>query len=170
PIAGGINMKLINNRLRFTGTYITLYNRNPLFGENLTRTSGFSSRLSNRRLIRSRVLEFRLGTTTIYRPGWTWDVNLNWSKNRTSVEELSDNLQKLILWEENGGGAITFVGEEIGNLYSRGYASVKDPNTPYYRWPILDIAGEWIELSGDENMKKVGNFNPDFVMGMQTSL
>lgn len=169
-IEGGIDLNLFNNRLRFTGTYYTLDNRNQIFAVNLPRSSGYSSRLINAGLIRSRGFEFTLGATPVNRNGWNWDVNLNWSKNRTSVEELSDNLQKLILWEENGGGAITFVGEEIGNLYSRGYASVKDPNSPYYRWPILDNAGEWIELSGDENMKKVGNFNPDFVMGMQTSL
>jgi len=95
---------------------------------------------------------------------------LNWSKNKTTVEELSENLEKLIFWEENGGGAITFLGEEIGNMYSRGFASVQDPNSPYYQWPVLSPTGEWEELSGDENMRHVGNFNPDFTMGLQTAL
>ena len=169
-IEGGIDLNLFNNRLRFTGTYYTLDNRNQIFAVNLPRSSGYSSRLINAGLIRSQGYEFTLGATPIVNNGWNWDINFNWSKNRTSVEELSDNLEKLIFWEENGGGAITFVGEEIGNLYSRGYAYVNDPNSPYYRWPILSNAGEWIELSGDENMRKVGNFNPDFIMGMQTSL
>lgn len=169
-IEGGIDLNMFNNRLRFTGTYYTLDNRNQIFAINLPRSSGYSNRLINAGLIRSKGYEFTLGVTPIERNGWNWDINLNWSKNRTTVEELSDNLSKLILWEENGGGAITFVGEEIGNMYSRGYAYVKDPNSEHYRWPILSNAGEWIELSGDENLRKVGNFNPDFTMGMQTSL
>lgn len=169
-IEGGIDLNMFNNRLRFSGTYYTLDNRNQIFAVNLPRSSGYSSRLINAGLIRSTGYEFTLGATPVARNGWNWDVNLNWSRNRTSVEELSDNLDKLILWSENGGGAITFVGEEIGDLYSSGYASVTDPNSAYYKWPILSNAGEWIELSGDENMRKVGNFNPDFAMGMQTSL
>src|SRR5690554_4051989 len=169
-IEGGIDLNLFNNRLRFTGTYYTLDNENQIFAVNLPRSSGYSSRLINAGVIRSSGYEFTLGGTPVQSNGWNWDVNLNWSKNTTTVEELSDNLEKLIFWEENGGGAITFVGEEIGNLYSRGFASVADPSSDYYRWPILSNAGEWIELSGDENMRKVGNFNPDFTMGMQTSL
>lgn len=169
-IEGGIDVNLWNNRLRFTGTYYTLDNRNQIFAVNLPRSSGFSSRLINAGLIRSRGFEFTLGGTPWNSNGWQWNVDLNWSRNRTTVEELSENLDKLILWQENGGGAITFVGDQIGNLYSRGYAYVDDPGSPYYRWPILSNAGEWIELSGDENMRNVGNFNPDFQMGMQTSL
>lgn len=166
---GGIDLNMFNNRLRFTGTYYTLDNRNQIFAVNLPRSSGYSSRIINAGLIRSKGFEFTLGGTPLTSNGWNWDIDLNWSRNRTTVEELSPNLNKLILWEENGGGAISFVGEQIGNLYSRGFAYVEDPNSPYYRWPILTSAGEWVELSGDENMRNVGNFNPDFQMGMQTS-
>lgn len=169
-IEGGIDLNMLNNRIRFSGTYYTLDNKNQIFAVNLPRSSGYSSRLINAGVIRSSGYEFTLGGTPVQSNGWNWDINLNWSKNTTTVEELSDNLEKLVFWEENGGGAITFVGEEIGNLYSRGFASVADPSSDYYRWPILSNAGEWIELSGDENMRKVGNFNPDFTMGMQTSL
>ncbi|MGX7835604.1 hypothetical protein ACWKSR_10680, partial [Campylobacter fetus subsp. venerealis] len=101
-----------------------------------------------------------MGGTLISKGDFSWDVDLNWSRNRTSVIELADGLDRITLWSENGGGAITFVGEEIGNMYSRSYASVKDPNSPYYRWPVLSNAGSWQELSGTENLKKVGNFNP----------
>jgi len=169
-IEGGIDLNLFNNRLRFTGTYYTLDNENQIFAVNLPRSSGYSSRLINAGLIRSQGYEFTLGGTPVNSNGWTWDVNLNWSKNKTTVEELSENLEKLIFWEENGGGAISFLGEEIGNMYSRGFASVQDPNSPYYQWPVLSPTGEWEELSGDENMRHVGNFNPDFTMGLQTAL
>jgi TonB-linked SusC/RagA family outer membrane protein len=170
-IEGGIDLNMLSNRLRFKGTYYTLENRNQIFAVNLPRSSGYSSRLINAGLIRSRGVELTLGVTPMSdNNGWTWNVDFNWSKNRTTVEELTEGLDKIIFWSENGGGAMTFVGEEVGNLYSSGYAYVEDPNSEYYRWPILSNSGEWIELSGDENMRKVGNFNPDFQMGMQPSL
>ncbi|MEQ9439571.1 MAG: SusC/RagA family TonB-linked outer membrane protein [Cyclobacteriaceae bacterium] len=169
-VEGGIDLNMFENKLRFSGTYYSIDNENQIFAINLPQSSGFNSKYINAGLIRSRGWEFTLGGTPIQRDGLTWDVNLNWSTNTTTVEELSENLEFITLWGENGGGAITDVGEEIGNMYSAGYAYVQDENSPYYRWPVLSENGEWIELSGRENMRYVGNFNPDFIMGMQTSL
>lgn len=168
-IEGGIDLNMYSNRLRFTATYYTIDNRNQIFAVNLPRSSGYSARLINAGLIESRGLEFTLGGTPVSRNGWNWDVNFNWSRNRTTVKELTPDLKRLNLWTENGGGAITFVGQQIGDLYSQGFAYVKDPNSPYYKWPILNNGG-WQRLSGDENLVKVGNFNPDFILGMQSAV
>ncbi len=169
-IEGGIDLNMFDNKLRFSGTYYNIDNENQIFAINLPQSSGYSSKLINAGLIRSRGWEFTLGGTPIQKNGWTWNVDLNWSKNITTVEELSDDLEFITLYSENGGGAITFVGDEIGDIYSAGYAYVRDPNSPYHRWPVLSENGGWIELSGRENMRHTGNFNPDFLMGMQTSL
>src|SRR5690606_1559409 len=85
-IEGGIDLNLLNNRLRFTGTYYTLDNRNQIFAVNLPRSSGFSSRLINAGLIRSQGFEFTLGGTPWNNNGWQWNLDLNWSRNRTTVE------------------------------------------------------------------------------------
>ena len=167
---GGVDLNMYGNRLRFSGTFYQIDNKNQIFSVNLPSSSGYSGRLINAGLMRSRGIELALGGTVFDKGGITWDVDLNWSRNRTTVVELTKGLDRITLWSENGGGAITFVGEEIGNMYSTSYAEVKDPNSPYYKWPVLSNSGEWQELSGTENLKKVGNFNPDFQMGMQTTL
>lgn len=170
-IEAGIDLNMFQNRLRFTGTYYTIDNRNQIFAVNLPRSSGFSSRLINAGLIQSRGLEFTLGGTPVSRNGWNWDINLNWSRNRTRVVELSDNLDRIILWGENDAGAITFLGQDIGDMYSTGFAQVEDPNSPYYRWPILTRTGSWQPFRRvDEELRNVGNFNPDFILGAQSSL
>ena len=169
-IEGGIDLNLFNNRLRFSGTYYTIDNENQIFNVLLPQSSGYGSKLINAGLIRSKGWEFTLGGTPVRQNGWKWDIDLNWSRNRTTVVELAGNLEFITLYGENGGGAITFLGEEIGNMYSAGYAYVRDPNSPYYLWPVLSDDGGWIELSGRENMRHVGNFNPDFIMGMQTGI
>lgn len=169
-IEGGLDLNLFNNRLRFSGTYYKVDNENQIFNILLPQSSGYARKLINAGLIRSKGWEFTLGGTPIDQNGWRWNIDLNWSTNKTTVEELGGDLEFITLYGENGGGAITSVGEEIGNLYSRGYAYVKDPNSPYYRWPVLDSNGEWITVSGRENMRHIGNFNPDFIMGMQTGI
>lgn len=170
-IEAGIDLNMFGNRLRFSGTYYEIDNRNQIFAVNMPRSSGFSSRLINAGLIQSKGVELTLGGTPLSKNGWNLDIDLNWSRNRTSVLELVDGLDRITLWGENGAGAITFLGEQIGDMYSNGFAEVEDPNSPYYRWPILTETGSWQPFRGNvDEYRKVGNFNPDFILGGQASL
>jgi TonB-linked SusC/RagA family outer membrane protein len=169
-IEGGIDVNLYNNRIRFSGTYYNIENENQILPANLPQSSGYTGKFINAGLIRSKGWEFTLGATPILDDKVSWNIDFNWSTNKTSLEELTDNLDFITLWGENRAGALTNVGEEVGDMYSAGYAYVEDESSPYYRWPVLNENGSWIVLSGRENMRKVGNFNPDFIMGLQSSL
>lgn len=168
-IEGGIDFSMYNNRLRLSGTYYTVDNVNQIFSVPLPRSSGYQSQLINAGLIRSRGWELSVGGTPISNPkGLTWDINLNFSNNSTTVEELTDDLEFIQLWSDNAG-AYSFIGDKIGDIYSYGIASVTDPNSDYYGWPIIE-GTEWIQLRDTKDWEKVGNFNPDFMLGFQTSL
>jgi TonB-linked SusC/RagA family outer membrane protein len=167
----GVDFNLFNNRLRFEGTYYNVENSNQILRINTPASSGFTNKLINAGLLASRGWELNLGATPISnKSGWSLDVNTNFTRIRTTVKELADGIDFITLWDDNNGGSFTRVGEEIGNLYSRGYAYVKDPNSPYYRWPILNRNGTWIPNNDRDARVKVGNFNPDFIIGMQTAL
>lgn len=167
----GVDFNLFNNRLRFEGTYYTVANRNQILSIPTPNSSGFSSKLINAGLLESRGWEFNLGGTPISnRNGWNLDVSMNLTRNRTVIKELASGINFFSLWDDNGGGAFSNVGDEIGNIYSRGYAQVKDVNSPYYRWPILGNDGRWIAANSREDREKVGNFNPRFIMGGQATL
>jgi TonB-linked SusC/RagA family outer membrane protein len=166
----GVDFNMFSNRLRFTGTYYTMDNRNQIFSVEMPRSSGYSGKLINAGLINSEGWEFSLGGTLIQRSGLTWDMDFNLTRNRSTLKELPEGLEYITLWQDEGA-AWTFVGEQMGDLYSWGYAQVEDPNSDYYLWPILTSAGEWQPFRRDpEKAEKVGNFNPDFMLGMQTRL
>ena len=80
------------------------------------------------------------------------------------------DLITITFWDDNGGGSFAREGDQLGNLYSRGYAQVEDPNSPYYKWPILDDNGEWIAVNDHKKREKVGNYNPDVLVGFQPTL
>lgn len=146
-------------------------NENQILSISSPASSGYTSRMVNAGLLASRGWELSLGGTPLRNSnGWNLDLNVNFTRNRTTVEALADGLEFITLWDDNGGGSFTKVGEEIGNLYRRGYAYVKDPNSPYYKWPILDNSAEWISVNDRDAREKVDNFNPDFLMGMQATL
>lgn len=169
---GGLDLWMFGNRLKFEGTYFMARNKNQILSIPVSPSSGYIRSNTNAGLLSSRGLELGLWVNPIRdRNGWDVDVSLNWSRTRTRLDELTGDLQYHEFWRDNEGGALTWVGEEIGDLYSRGYMQVTDPNSQYYRWPILSPAdGGWQEMNGMENLEKVGNWNPDFLMGGQIAV
>ena len=166
----GLDFNMFNDRLRMSATYYTMDNRNQIFPVNLPMSSGYGSTLINAGLINSTGIELTLGATPIRNMnGITWDIDVNLSRNRTTVEELTDGLERIQIWSDQGG-AWSQVGDRIGDIYSFGYAKVEDPSSPYYQWPILASNGSWQLKNQVQDWEKVGNFNPDFLLGMQTRL
>jgi hypothetical protein len=163
---GGIDLNLFSNRLRFEGTYYYVENQNQILSVNTPVSSGYSSKLINAGLLASRGWEFNISGTPIQSSnGINLDMGVNFTRNRTTIKELAEGVDFYQLWDDNNGGAFTYVGEEIGNIYSRGFAFVDDPNSQYYRWPILTTTGTWTPNNDREARVKVGNFNPRFLMG-----
>jgi len=167
---GGLDLALWGNRLRFSGTYYKVDNRNQIISTQLPSSSGYTSKNINAGLLVSKGLELSLGGTPIKTTDWTWDINLNWSRNRTRIMELTEGLAYYQLWSDAKGAARTYVGDEIGDLYDAKLVTVEDPNSPYYGYPILDETGSWQSVSLSNTKTKIGNFNPDFSLGIQSGI
>ncbi|WP_114747975.1 SusC/RagA family TonB-linked outer membrane protein [Pleomorphovibrio marinus] len=167
----GLDLNLFDNRIRFEGTYFYQRNRNQILSIPTPASSGFTQKQINAGMISSRGWEVMIGGTPIQRAdGLSLDINVNFTRMRTRLESLTEGMDFITLWDDNNGGAQTFVGDDIGTLYSRGFAYVEDPNSEYYRWPILNEIGKWIPRNDREDRVPVGNFNPDFIMGGQFNL
>jgi TonB-linked SusC/RagA family outer membrane protein len=167
----GLDFNMFDNRLRLDMTYYTVDNENQIINIPSTASSGFTGKLINAGLLRSKGWEVSLGGTPIVNDDWKWDIVFNYTRNRTTIEELDEDgvLDRFQLWGDNGGGAITFLGDEIGDLYSRTYATVEDESSQYFGWPIVNSDGDSFEIKGGDPTL-VGNFNPDFMLGIQTAL
>ena len=167
----GLDFELYDGRLKFEGTYFYVENSNQILNVNTAPSTGYSASKINAGLLASQGFELTLGGTPISNVnGLNLDLSINWTRTRTTIKELMGDMEYFQFWEDNAGGAFTWVGQEIGDLYSRGYVKVTDPGSPYFNWPILDRNGEWQRNDGIENMDKVGNFNPDFLLGTQVAL
>ncbi|MGV8096615.1 MAG: SusC/RagA family TonB-linked outer membrane protein [Mangrovibacterium sp.] len=171
----GADLALYENRIRFEGTYYSSENENQILNIGLPPSSGYSTKQINAGLISSKGIELSLGSTPIKTTDLTWDVNLVYSRNRTRIEELAQGFNSVTLWTDAKGGAVTWVGEEIGNIIDKKMLRVEDKNSEYYGWPIIDDEGwessdgTW-EKDGKRVAPVIGNFNPDFTLGLQTTL
>ncbi len=167
----GVDLAFFNNRLRASITHYKTDNENQILNVNLPMSSGYNSKLINAGLVESYGWEATVGVTPVKTGDLTWDMDFMFSRNRTKIVELTEGVDYIKFWSEAKGGAYTFVGEEIGVLRDRSLKVVKDENSPYYGWPILDDEGYHDYESKDpKHMDIIGNFNPDFTLGLQASV
>ena len=172
----GTDLAFFGNRLRLDGTYYESDNRDQIFPVNNPISSGYATKFINAGLLSSKGVEAGLSGTIVAHTDWNWDMGVVFTKNRTKVIELADGMNSLELWTDAKGGAITWLGEDIGNIVDRKLVRVEDPNSPYDGWPIIDDEGfensdrTLEDEDGNRVAPVIGNFNPDFLLGMTTSV
>ncbi|MFI5154151.1 MAG: SusC/RagA family TonB-linked outer membrane protein [Chitinophagales bacterium] len=186
----GLELAFFKNRLRFDGTVYQADYENQILNINTPPSSGYTSRQINAGLIRTRGIEIQIGGTIVSNKNWRWDLTLNYTRNNSYVISLSNNVPFFLLWKDGESGSWTYAkGQRIpnafnadgspiisdgklGQLWDNRVVTVTDKSSLYYGYPILGSNGYYQKVAdGDFNYKEVvGNFNPKWLMGMQTSL
>ncbi|RKD90369.1 SusC/RagA family TonB-linked outer membrane protein [Mangrovibacterium diazotrophicum] len=172
----GADLNFYDSRLRLSGTWYHSDNKNQVLSIDLPASSGASSKQINAGLISAKGWEATLGLTPIANSNWKWDLNFSFTRNRTILKELADGMTYIKLWGDAKGGAYTWVGDEIGQIIDRKMVRVEDPDSEYYGYPILDSDGydqsnsKVYDDDGNRVAPVIGNFNPDLMVGLQTSL
>lgn len=173
----GMDLKMFNNRLRLEGTYYQVENRNQILSVPLAGSTGFNSTKINAGLLQSKGIELMLGITPVETRDWIWDLNMNFTKNKTWLLELSEGTDFVEFWNEARIRNIAYAKDKsmdrdglIGNLYTRKILRVTDKNSQYYGYPLLPENSEDAEWQSEDNYSKIGNYNPNFIMGLQTTL
>ena len=172
----GVDLSLFQNRVNASFTYYESDNENQIFPKALPISSGYTEKLFNAGNLNSTGYEASLGGTPIRNEDFKWDVNFTFSTNKTIITELTEGTDFVEFWTEAKGGAITWVGEEVGQIVDRAFVRVDDPNSQYHGWPLLDDEG-WenddrtlSDEDGNRVAPVIGNYNPDFKVGFQTTL
>ena len=186
----GVDLGMYNNRLHFSGTVYRSDNKNQILGINTPSSSGYSSRQINAGLVRSEGLELSLGGTIIQSRDWNWDLTVNYTKNNSYIESLANGVPYFSFWQDGPTGSWTYAkgqpipndfdanGKQvisdgkIGQIWDNALYTVTDKNSPYYGYPILDGGGILQKVSNGDFQHKIvaGNFNPNLMMGVQTTV
>ena len=186
----GLELAMYNNRLRFSGTVYRSDNKNQILSISTPPSSGYTGRQINAGLVRSEGLELQLGGTLISNNDWTWDLNINYTKNNAYIESLVNGVPYFSFWQAGPSGSWTYAkgqpipnnfdanGKQIysdgklGQLWDNQLLTVTDKNSPYYGYPLLDAGGILQKVNNGDFQHKIvaGNYNPDLLLGVQTSV
>ena len=164
----GGQLRFWQDKLWLNVTYYNNLTENQIISLPVAISSGYSRQVVNGGAVRSRGLEVQLEVSPFKKRLFQWDSYFNFSRNVTTVEDLPDDLQGRLTLAygrvyDNVNQTVWLQVEEggqVGDLYGTGY--LRNENGDF----VIGADGRFIV---DNTLKKLGNYNPDFILGWQNS-
>jgi TonB-linked SusC/RagA family outer membrane protein len=160
----GADVRFFDDRLSIDFTYYNALTENQILSLPIAVSSGYEERILNGGAVRAEGIEIVLGVNPIRSANFNWMTYLNFSTNRAIVESLPEGADRLTLGYsrvyDNPNQTVWFQvreGDQIGDLWGTGY--LKNENGDF----IIGGDGRFIV---DNTLKKLGNYNPDFMLGI----
>ncbi len=164
----GTDVRFFNDRLGLDLTYYDARTSNQILSLPIAIPTGYSERVINGGAVRSRGVEAVVTTTPIQTSRIRWNANLNFSLNRTTVVSLPEEAGTLTLGYnriyDNVNQTVWYQvrqGDRMGDMWGTGYR--RNAQGEF----IVGSNGQYI---ADNTLKKLGNYNPDFMVGLSNQL
>src|SRR5690606_22715322 len=155
----GMDLRFFDNRLGLDFTYYNQATTNQILPVEISAATGFNNRLINAGEIRNHGYEVMLNANVVRAGDFTWDMGLNFSRNRSEVVSLAEGIESHTLL--SGDGTIEArVGEAYGNIV--GFAKKRNEEG---RILVSDL-GKWQRA---DEMTVLGNIQPDFLGGFNST-
>lgn len=159
----GAEVRLWKNRVGLDLTYYKQDSYNQILNVNISNATGFTSKLLNAGRLQNKGIEVQLRATPVVAGDFSWDINVNWARNRNKVVELAEGLD---VFQLNGttnirGMAVEArVGQPYGTFFGQGFR--RDPNNNI----VYNTAG----LPQINPTRRIlGNFTPKWIGGIQNT-
>tara|TARA_R110002050_G_scaffold15706_4_gene48132 strand:+ start:23904 stop:27107 length:3204 start_codon:yes stop_codon:yes gene_type:complete len=164
----GADIRFFGDQLTFDVSYYNALTEDQIISLPIGISSGYTQQVVNGGKVRSKGLEIITELSPIIASDFRWNSTLNFSTNRATVEHLPQNDGRLTLaysriYDSQNQTVFLQVeeGGRVGDLYGTGY--LKNANGDF----ILTDQGRYI---ADNSLQKLGNYNPDFMLGFNNQL
>ncbi|SNR16125.1 SusC/RagA family TonB-linked outer membrane protein [Tenacibaculum jejuense] len=155
----GLEGVFLSNRVKLDATYYTSTSRDQILNVGISGANGFNSIVANAGEIKNSGVELGLGITPVRTDNMNWTINANFTKNRSEVVSLLPNLDTFIIGQGPDGVTVEArPGGQMGDIY--GDSFIRNDNGDIIYENGLPLTG---------NRRKVGNYNPDWMLGLGTS-
>jgi TonB-linked SusC/RagA family outer membrane protein len=163
----GLEAKLFDNRLGFDVTYYTEDIRDQIVDLPVSNVTGFSTFLINGGNIRNTGIEVLLTATPVLTNDFSWDIALNWSRQRGSIVSINEGINEIVYLSGldyiiskavRPGSDPTNPNPSVGDLY--GYDFVRNANGQ------VIIQSDGFPTVDFSKQVKVGNALPDWQAGL----
>ncbi|MFZ6012057.1 MAG: SusC/RagA family TonB-linked outer membrane protein, partial [Bacteroidota bacterium] len=158
----GLEMAFADNRVGFDVTYYRQNTVDQIIPVSISTATGFNSKFINAGNVENQGVEISLFGSPIKTDDFSWNINVNWTRNRNKVKELFeiDNLQ---LASMQGGVSINAaLGEP--------YGTIRGSNFVYHENGEKIVGANGYYLQSATSNEIIGNVNPDWIGGITNTL
>lgn len=159
----GVELSFLKNRLGFDVTYYDAKTFNQIYPVPVSTSTGVTAKVLNAGNIRNKGIELSVNGTPIQTSNFSWNINLNWTRNRNKVEELAEGIDNIVLGSFQGGVTLNAtLGQPYGTIrgtdfeYKDGKRIINQANGRPVRTTSSNIV--------------IGNANPDWIGGINNTL
>ena len=158
----GTDIRFFNNRLGFDFSWYDRRTSDQIIDVELAPSSGYTRQVTNLGEVQNTGIELGITATPLKGRKWSWDLFVNYTKNENEVLSLGEtDATRLVINNAYSVNLVAEVGKPLGGVYSAG-ALYNDAGQP-----VVDETG--LPVS-DPNPKYHGSINPDYLLGVGTSL
>ncbi|NML23792.1 SusC/RagA family TonB-linked outer membrane protein [Pseudoflavitalea sp. G-6-1-2] len=162
-IEAGLEMQFFKNRLGFDFTWYRLHAMKQIINPRLSYGTGYVVKIFNGGELVNNGIELQLTGSPISKKDFTWDVTVNFTKNKGVIKKVAEELPEYYssdTWLQDGVRASVFPGRSTGAM--GGWILERNNNgdvliNPANGLPILKTGGDFYYI---------GDRTPDFQIGL----
>ncbi|WP_222535213.1 SusC/RagA family TonB-linked outer membrane protein [Pedobacter polysacchareus] len=156
-VAFGTEMSFFKNRLTLDATYYTRNTRSVILSVPYSAASGITSVVQNAGKLSTKGFEFMISGTPLKTIDFSWNISLNFTKFKSTVESLAPGVQNIFLAGFTTPNIRLVAGDEYGQIYGSAYQRNEAGQ--------LLINSNGLPIASSD-VKKIGNPNPDYTAGI----
>ncbi|MBK9389685.1 MAG: SusC/RagA family TonB-linked outer membrane protein [Bacteroidetes bacterium] len=157
----GFDIRLLEDRIRLGFTWYQTNTYDQLFATPVPATSGVASIFQNGADVQNRGAEITVGAAIVTGSDFTWDLDINWSKNTSEILEIAEGFNVLSFGSDFIREYKLVKGQPFGEVYAKGWLRDASGN--------VIVASNGIPRITPGMTVRVANFNPDWLGGINNS-
>ncbi|SFH38687.1 SusC/RagA family TonB-linked outer membrane protein [Pedobacter insulae] len=163
----GAEMRFLKNRIGLDFSYYKTNATRQLIDLPMDALSGYTAKKVNAGDIQNTGMELVIDGKVMGKPnGFNWNTSFNYSRNKNTVEALSEGVSKYGLGGFDDVSVLAVVGEKYGEIYGTKYSRVKDNSSPFFDQILLNADGV---PTRDPEIVKLGNQQAKALIGFTNS-
>jgi hypothetical protein len=152
----GVDLRFLNGRINADVTYYRSISKNQIVEAQMAPSSGYSRKWYNAGEIQNDGWEAALRLTPVETKAFSWNADINFTKNKSRVKSMAPGLDRIQLCEIFSLLNVVQTGLPYGSMFGTQWLRDKSG-----RLMVNQSNGEPVR---SEN-QYLGNFNPDFLLG-----
>ncbi len=161
----GIEAAFLRNRLGFDVTYYDAKSIDQILPVIVSTSTGYNSKFLNAGTVQNKGVEVSMFLIPVQSKNFSWNINMNFARNRNKVIELFEGATNLVLADFQGGVSLNAtLGQPYGTIRGSNYVYTEDVSKGTVDKTVSQTTGRYL-ISTTSN-EVIGNANPDWTGGI----